>query len=579
MHRKSLLSLFMLSMGVALLVAATMVGVASAKSQRGASGNVLLVTQAHGAFDTLDPQLAYVSNDWGLLYNTELTLLNFPTKAGTAGTKLIPQAALSLPTISNGGKTYIFHIRPGLKLSDGTPVTAANFQRSFERNISPQMYAPFGVYDGMDQFLVGGQAFAQTGPYSCPKGPKCSKNPPNHISGIDASGLTLTIHLTEVVPQFTSIMGMPWFMAIPANMKYAAKKSTILTYASGGPYYISKNDNKSYTLLKRNPHWPSTAYFRSNWPSNPLQIVVKSYPQSNGTAQLLQAEKGQVDIAGVSSQDVTAVAKKYGVNKSNGQFHVGGTTCIDWVTLNNQSANGTTNKFDVRKALNYAISRNSFIKFAGNYSGDSSEQILVPEVPGYSKITYYGGSGNITKAKQVGGNDLKNAPLNIYYLPESNTETSEYEYVYNLAQNLGMKPSPIQANPDDFYDGLMTKATATGPGGFNLAVFGGWCADYADGYDYINVNFDGRTIGDTGNTDYAYFNSSQFNSDMDAAAKKTGSARATAYKNLDSEFVHDYAPVIPIEISNSREFTSKRVHNWVYSLWWGQGFWGAVKLS
>src|SRR6476659_6460098 len=119
MHRKSLLSLFMLSMGVALLVAASMVGVASAKST--ASTN-LIVTQAGTGFDTLDPQLSYVSNDWGLLYNTELTLLNFPTKAGVQGTKLIPQAATSFPKISNGGKTYVFKIRPGLRLSNGEPV-------------------------------------------------------------------------------------------------------------------------------------------------------------------------------------------------------------------------------------------------------------------------------------------------------------------------------------------------------------------------------------------------------------------------------------------------------------------------
>ena len=111
MHRKSLLSLFMLSMGVALLAAAMIVGVASAKTQRSASSGNLRVTQGGGAFDTLDPQLAYVSNDWGLLYNTELTLLNFPTKAGSAGTHLIPQAATGFPNISNGGKTYIFGLR------------------------------------------------------------------------------------------------------------------------------------------------------------------------------------------------------------------------------------------------------------------------------------------------------------------------------------------------------------------------------------------------------------------------------------------------------------------------------------
>ena len=157
MHRKSLLSLFMLSMGVALLAAAMMVGTASAKSS--VTGQ-LIVTQAGTGFDTLDPQLSYVSNDWGLLYNTELMLLNFPTKAGSAGTKLIPQAATAFPTISNAGKTYIFHLRAGLKLSNGAAVGCANFVRSFERNLSPAMYAAYGVFDGLDVFLVGGKKFA-----------------------------------------------------------------------------------------------------------------------------------------------------------------------------------------------------------------------------------------------------------------------------------------------------------------------------------------------------------------------------------------------------------------------------------
>ena len=581
MHRKSLLSMFMLSMGVALLAAAMLVGTASARQTSGTicsnTTSVLCVTQAGSGFDTLDPQLSYVSNDWGLLYNTELTLLNFPTKAGSAGTHLIPQAALSLPSIKNGGLTYVFKIRPGMKLSDGSAVTAADFQRSFERNISPQMFAPYGIYDGLDVFLVGGQAFAQTGKYSCPHGPKCTNNPPNHISGIDASGLTLTIHLTQVVPQFTTIMGMPWFQAVSSNLKYSNSSGGVLKYASGGPYYISSNNNQSLTVLKRNQHFPSTSYFRSNWPSNPSQIIVKSDVNSNGTPQLLQAEKNQVDLAGVASQDVSKVESKYG---KNGQFHIGSTTCITWNALNNQfHTGGSTAKFDVRKALNYGLSRSVINGFAGKDAGTSSEQILVPAIPGYKKITYYGGAGNITKAKQVGGSDLHNAPLVIYYRSTSNYQTGVAEYIQSQATKMGMNPSLQSSDPSGFYHPLMTKSIAEGPNGYSITAFGGWCADYADGYDYINVNFDGRTIGDTGNTDYEYFNSTQFNHDMDVAASKTGSARATAYGNLDAEFMHNYAPIIPTQISNSRLFASKRVHNWVYSTWWGQPFWNAIKLS
>src|SRR5579862_3535783 len=589
MHRKSLLSLFMLSMGVALLVAAMVVGVASAKSQRSSSGGTLIVTQAGTGFDTLDPQLSYVSNDWGLLYNTELTLLNFPTAAGVAGTHLIPQAATAFPNVTNGGKTYVFKIRSGLRLSDGSAVTAANFQRSFERNLSPKMFAPYGIYDGLDVFLQGGQAFAETGAYahdskggcnvSKGAGSKCSLNPPQHISGVVASGLTLTLKLNKVVPQFQSIMGMPWFMAIPANLPYNNTAGGILKYASGGPYYIASNDNQSLTTLKRNNYFPSTSYFTSNWPSNPTSIVIKSYPNSNGTPQLLQAEKNQVDIAGVASQDVVAVKNKYGVNANNGQFHVGPTTCILWNAMNNASANGTTSQFKIRKALNYAMSRTAENNFNGPLAGDASEQVLVPAIPGYKKITYYGGKGNLSAAQSTGGSALNGAPLVIYYNVASNSQTNIAEYMQSQADKLNMHATLQASDSSGYYHPLMTKSIAEGAGGYNITASGGWCADYEDGYDYFNVNFDGRTIGDTGNTDYMYFNNATFNSDMDHAASLTGSARATAYGNLDKEFMQNYAPIIPKQIPNTREFSSKRVGNWIYSTWWGQGFWNAIKLS
>ncbi|HZS30660.1 MAG TPA: ABC transporter substrate-binding protein [Gaiellaceae bacterium] len=577
MRRKHLLSLFMLSMGVALLAAAMVVGVATAKTHRAAkTGGNLVVTQV-GAFDTLDPQLSYVSNDWGLLYNTEMTLVNFPTKAGAAGTQLIPEAAASFPTVSKDGKTYTFHIRKGLKFSNGTPVTAASFQRSFERNISPQMFAPYGIYDGLDVFLKGGQAFAQTGPYACPHGPQCSQNPPQHISGVTAKGLTLTLHLTQVVPQFIGIMGMPWFQAIPSNMPYSNSDAGVLKYASAGPYYITSNNLNQLTVIKRNPHFPKSSYFKTNWPANPNQIIVKSYPTSNGDPQLLQAEKNQVDLAGVPSQDVSKTIAKYGVNK--GRFHVGPTTCITWNALNTRAADHSTSKASIRKALNYAISRNAIINFAGALSGAASDQVLVPAIPGYKKFDVYGANGDLNKAKQVGGSALTGAPLVIYYRAASVYQTNVAEYIQAQATKLGMNPSLQPSDPSNFYGALETKATAEGPNGYNITAYGGWCADYADGYDYINVNFDGRTIGDTGNTDYEYFNNARFNTAMDHAASLTGAKRAAAYGALDKLFMTHYAPILPTQIANSRIMTSNRVGNWVYSAWWGQPFWNAITLK
>jgi peptide/nickel transport system substrate-binding protein len=559
MRRKYLLSLFMLSMGVALLIAATTVGAAAASHKAQAKGGGNLVVTQVGAFDTLDPQLSYVSNDWGLLYNTQLLLMNLPTKAGAAGLNLVPEAAASFPTISKNGKTYVFHIRKGLKFNTGAPVTAKNFQRSFERNLSPKMFAQYGIYDGLDQFLVGGAAFA--------------KGKASHISGVQAKGLKLTIHLTKRVPQFTAIMGMQWFSAIPTNMPYSNRDSGVLKYASAGPYYIASNNLTSLTVLKRNNHFPKSLL--KNWPHNPTQIIVKSYPSSNGDPQLLQAEKNQVDMAGVPSQDVAKTIKKYGVNK--GRFKVGPTTCITWNSLN--TAHGITQNVNIRKALNYAVSRKAIINFAGPLSGAPSDQILVPAIPGYKKFTTYPAAGNFSKAKSLAGSAANGAKLVIYYRQASVYQTNVAEYIESQATKLGMKPELQPSDPTNFYGALETKSTALGPNGYNITAYGGWCADYPDGYDYFNVNFDGRTIGDTGNVDYMYFNNNNFDKMMDKAAAATGKKRAQLYGALDKVFMNKYAPLIPTQIGNVRIMTSNRVHNYIYSKWWGQPFWNAVKLG
>jgi peptide/nickel transport system substrate-binding protein len=557
----------MLSMGVALIAAASIVGVASAKSS---SHPNLIVTQAGTGYDTLDPQLSYVSNDWGLLYNTEMTLLNFPSKPGVQGTKLIPEAASAYPTITNNGKTYLFKIRPGLKMSNGEAITGQNFIRAFERNLSPHMYAAYGVFDGIDQFLVGGDAFA--------------KGHAQHISGLtlDKTKLKLTIKLTQKVAQFTAIMGMPWFMAVPKTMPYNNTPGGIKIYNSAGPYHIVSNNNDTLTVLKRNTHWPSTSYFHANWPSNPVSIIIHSNANSSGTPELLQAEKGQVDIAGVAAQDVNSVKTKYGApsNAPGKHFHANPTTCVLWNAMNDQSDNNGTNTNANRKALNYAISRDVENNFLGQYSGVSSEQILVPAIPGYHKITYYGGTGNLTAANNVPGQTLAGKDLNIYYRASSPSQTNIAEYIQSQVNGapLNMHPHLVSSDPSGYYHPLMTRSIATGPGGYNITASGGWCADYEDGYDYFNVNFDGRTLADTGNTDYMYFQNPTFNADMDAAAAKSGTARANAYRDLDVEFMQTYAPLIPKQITNAREFTSKHVTNYVYSTWWGQVFWGAIKL-
>jgi ABC-type transport system substrate-binding protein len=551
----------MLSMGVALLIAATTVGVASSATQKVSSskalkGGVLKVNQSAGAFDTLDPGLAYVTNDWEVLYSTGLNLVNFPNKAGQAGSQLFPEAAKAFPTVSKNGKTVTFSIRPGLKFNDGSPVTAKCFQRAWERILSPKMYAQYGIFDQLNKMVVGAQAFTD--------------GKAAHISGISAKGLKLTFHLTQPNATFVSIMGMQWFNAVKPNMAYWKKSASgILKYPSAGPYYIATNSPGRLTVLKRNPHWKPIPQIQAN----PNQIVISSFPNSNGEASLLQVEKNQVDfdMAGIPSDDVAKVSKQYG-GPNKGQFHVGGQACIIWEAFNNAKA--PTNSAAVRKALNYAIGRAPIVKLLGPFAGATSDQILVKGLPGYKKFAAYGNYPNFAKAKAVGGAALHGAaPLNIYYNQASAFRTNEAEFEQRQLQAIGLTAKLQPSDPQDYYGPIETKGTD-----YNIA-HSGWCADYFDPFDFINVNFDGRSIQQTGNVDYFYFNNSAFNKQMDAAASKSGAARAAAYAKLDKTLMTKYAPAFPLYTPNFRYLTAKRVKNVIYSNYFGYPILNALSVG
>jgi ABC-type transport system substrate-binding protein len=167
MRRKTLLSAVFTSLGVVMLVAAIFASTATSASRPAAKptskhalkGGTLRLNEHDSDFEFIDPGLAYDTLAWSMLYTTQMLLVNFPEKNGQAGSVLYPEAAAAFPTVSNNGKTYTFHIRPGLKFSDGSAVTAAAYQRAWERNLSPKMGSPVGLNDHFQYVIVGAKAF------------------------------------------------------------------------------------------------------------------------------------------------------------------------------------------------------------------------------------------------------------------------------------------------------------------------------------------------------------------------------------------------------------------------------------
>jgi len=93
------------------------------------------------------------------------------------------------------------------------------------------------------------------------------------------------------------------------------------------------------------------------------------------------------------------------------------------------------------------------------------------------------------------------------------------------------------------------------------------------------VNLDGRSIQDANNVNFAYVNIPALNKSMDSAANQTGAARAKAYQKLDYQIMQKYAPWVPYAIINGVFFVSARVHNYVYSSYFGEPDFNALSVG
>jgi ABC-type oligopeptide transport system substrate-binding subunit len=145
--------------------------------------------------DSIDPALAYVNTSWQYEYATCLKLLNYADAEGPAGARPVPDAAVSLPTVSPDGLTYTFSIRDGLRFSppSGELVDAETFKHAIERVLAPAMASP-----GVPQFrdIAGAQAVIDGNATT--------------VSGIVADGQTLTITLIAPRPDFLDRIATPF---------------------------------------------------------------------------------------------------------------------------------------------------------------------------------------------------------------------------------------------------------------------------------------------------------------------------------------------------------------------------------
>src|SRR5205807_8655882 len=173
-----------------------------------------------GGTITIVSGTAPLSADQGLDFTTQgnqlYSVINTPLLTfargvqGTAGSQIQPALAKSLPTVSNGGKTYTFTLRPNLHYSNGQAIKASDITYALERDIK----IPWQAASFISAYVAGGTAYAN--------------GKAKTISGVktnDATG-TITVNLVHPFAPIVDIFALPGTAPMPKStpMKHLASK-------------------------------------------------------------------------------------------------------------------------------------------------------------------------------------------------------------------------------------------------------------------------------------------------------------------------------------------------------------------
>ena len=534
MHRKLWLSLLVAVIGAGLLVAAGVAAPTKSEAPQAvkhATAGGTYVIESPSDVVSMDPAIDYFVPGWQLSYATACKLVNYPDKEGAAGSQLIPEAAASLPTITNNGKTYVFTIRTGFRFNTGQAVTAKSFADALNRDANPKIQAPAVAFMGD---IAGAQAVMDG---------KASS-----ISGVKAAGNKLTITLTAAAPDLLARLALPFFSAInpatAANLDPAGDD----TAPSCGPYYVaSRVPNKQITLK------PNT-FYKGPRPHNVTEVDFKIGNTQVVTEQNVTSGSADYAGGGVPAADYKSLADKYGVNK--GRLYVKPTLSVYYVAMNqDRPLFKGGNAVPLGRAVNWALDRRAILNQAGYLAGIRTTQILPPGMPGYKACHCYQINvtpGTLAKAKALAKGHTGDGKAVLWSFGNTTTGVLQSQIMqYNLKQ-IG-----LDVEVQTYARGVQIEKEQTRGAAFDFTN-DGWGADYADPYDFINVLLSGDNLQASNNSNIAYFNVPKYNKAMLAASRLVGNARNQAYGALDVDITKNAAPWASYRNASNRDYVSAR---------------------
>lgn len=301
----------------------------SAASAEGSSIASGFTVQYGGNPETLDPALNSAV-DGG---NTLLTVME-PLLIINENNEAVGGQAESYE-VSEDGLTWVFTMRDGLKWSDGTDLTAKDFEYSFKRMVDPNTAAP---YAETCLGMVDGFAEAQEG------------NPEALNVTASEDGKTLTIVLSYPCSYFDK---MAAFVALSPVQQATVEANGDAwctepdTYVCNGPYMISEWIPSERIVLTKNPNYVG------GWDSDKIvseSITLLLLEDSSASFAAYNSGEAQL-IKDVPTDEIPSLTKA----EDGGDFYLDTILGTYYISLNLTRA--PFDNVNVRKALSLSLDR------------------------------------------------------------------------------------------------------------------------------------------------------------------------------------------------------------------------------
>ena len=497
------------ALGVAMLVTAC-TGQPSTGPSTGADApdpNGVLTTNTGTEPNTIDPNLASFSTEIEQIMSVYEGLMTLDPKT----LKPIPGAAVKDPEVSADGLTWKVTLRDGLKYSDGTPLTAANYVYGFKRTCDIDIDYEFvlTVVKGCDD--LNGMDHK--------KASAAELKAAWDKIGITANGdKEIVFQLTEPAAYFASILYM--WVGMPVRESDVTKGGDKWTepnggtsYIGNGPFILKEWKHNERFVYEPNPNFRLGKPKIAKWTRVMIAdgaVAFAAYRNNELDEFTVQAEdlraiSADADLSKQLVDRVAAITNYYGFNVTRAPF----------------------NDANVRLAFAKGFDREAYTKdVLGGIGKSANNGFIPPGIPGFDETDTIQ-KFDVTAAKALldkASPEAKAALTSIKFTYSSTArgktraEWIQQQWEKNLP---GVKIALDPVDPSAFSGLFKGGASGQSPQVFTL----GWIADYPDQQNFhtvVWISKDGVSSRRTG------FSNAKFDQLVRSADKETDKAKRDA---------------------------------------------------